>query len=80
MLLADRPVPHLPRWMVAKAWGVGADLMEKYIAFDEEGRCAVGGDKCIQVMHTTTFFASILFCHIIKNQNITYFILSPRKK
>ena len=63
MLLADRPVPHLPRWMVAKAWGVGADLMEKYIAFDEEGRCAVGGDKCIQVIHAhyNIFLQSFFF-------------------
>lgn len=41
----NRPLPRLPRMLVPKAWGVSNDLVERYIDFDRNGYCIVGGDK-----------------------------------
>ncbi|KAK3102693.1 hypothetical protein FSP39_013188 [Pinctada imbricata] len=42
-----RPIPMLPNYMIQKSWGMPAVMINKYIDFDSNGRCKIGGDKCL---------------------------------
>ncbi|XP_032815417.1 deubiquitinating protein VCPIP1 isoform X2 [Petromyzon marinus] len=40
-----RPPPRLPGLVVPKAWGVPQALLRRYVDFDEDGSCTVGGSR-----------------------------------
>uniref|UniRef100_T1J3E2 Uncharacterized protein n=1 Tax=Strigamia maritima TaxID=126957 RepID=T1J3E2_STRMM len=40
-------LPRLPRVLVPKPWGVSESLVEKYVEFDSEDYCIIGGEKCL---------------------------------
>ncbi|XP_046335736.1 deubiquitinating protein VCPIP1-like [Haliotis rufescens] len=46
--IRGKPVPRLPRYMIQRAWGIPDTYIDKYIEFDEQGMCRIGGDKSLQ--------------------------------
>ncbi|XP_067655119.1 deubiquitinating protein VCPIP1-like isoform X1 [Haliotis asinina] len=46
--IRGKPVPKLPRYMIQRAWGIPDTYIDKYIEFDEQGMCRIGGDKSLQ--------------------------------
>ncbi|XP_041466903.1 deubiquitinating protein VCPIP1-like isoform X1 [Lytechinus variegatus] len=42
-----RPLPRLPRWMLSKAWGTSQEEVNRYIEFDGDNMCTVGGDRAL---------------------------------
>ncbi|XP_071853755.1 deubiquitinating protein VCPIP1-like isoform X2 [Apostichopus japonicus] len=43
-----RPLPKLPRWMLTRVWGAPQNLINRYIEFDEDDMCTIGGDRSLQ--------------------------------
>ncbi|XP_025080407.1 deubiquitinating protein VCIP135-like isoform X2 [Pomacea canaliculata] len=43
-----KPCPRLPRYMIQRAWGVSSSMVDKYIHFEDDQLCAIGGEKCLQ--------------------------------
>ncbi|KAI8501465.1 Deubiquitinating protein VCIP135 [Branchiostoma belcheri] len=45
--IRGRPLCKLPMWLIPKLWGVPQDLLTKYVEFDSEQRCAIGGSRSL---------------------------------
>ena len=43
-----RPLPKLPHWLIPKAWGIPNEVVKRYVEFDSEGHCFIGGERCLQ--------------------------------
>lgn len=43
-----KPVPKLPEWLIPKAWGIPNEVVKRYVEFDIDGHCSVGGERCLQ--------------------------------
>ncbi|XP_077979065.1 deubiquitinating protein VCPIP1-like [Glandiceps talaboti] len=42
-----RPLPKIPRWMMAKAWGLPQESMNQYVEFDTDNLCTIGGERTL---------------------------------
>ncbi|XP_066272769.1 deubiquitinating protein VCPIP1-like [Branchiostoma lanceolatum] len=45
--IRGRPLCKLPMWLIPKLWGVPQDLLTKYVEFDSDQRCAIGGSRSL---------------------------------
>ncbi|XP_070565133.1 LOW QUALITY PROTEIN: deubiquitinating protein VCPIP1-like [Ptychodera flava] len=41
------PLPRIPRWMLAKAWGMPPEHINQYVEFDLDDVCTIGGDRTL---------------------------------
>lgn len=47
--LSGKEQPVLPRDMIQRAWGLPSMQIDKYMDFNENGCCVIGGNKCLSV-------------------------------
>ncbi|XP_061425634.1 deubiquitinating protein VCPIP1 isoform X2 [Lethenteron reissneri] len=54
-----RPPPRLPGLVVPKAWGVPQALLRRYVDFDEDGSCTVGGSRPLRGRYVRRLVAAM---------------------
>lgn len=45
--IKDSPLPKIPKFILPKAWGVPNELVAKYVEFDDNGCCIIGGSRSL---------------------------------
>ncbi|XP_059161948.1 deubiquitinating protein VCPIP1-like isoform X2 [Physella acuta] len=57
--IKGKKCPRLHREVIQRAWGVSDSEIDKYVVFDAEGFCQVGGEKVIQTGYFQRLVTSI---------------------
>ncbi|KAK3576161.1 hypothetical protein CHS0354_039827 [Potamilus streckersoni] len=63
-----RKQPMLVREMIQRTWGMPQDLLDQYIQFDKDGRCIIGGDKCLSDKYIHQLVSAMEEVFIQQNQ------------
>ncbi|RUS87369.1 hypothetical protein EGW08_004911, partial [Elysia chlorotica] len=67
--------PLLSRYMIQRSWGVSDIEIDKYVHFDEMGRCQIGGEKILQSTYIQRLVAAMSDV-FYKNHSISPALLS----
>ncbi|XP_068722589.1 deubiquitinating protein VCPIP1-like [Montipora capricornis] len=57
--IKGKPLPKLPSWLIPKAWGLPNELVRRYVEFDSQGHCFIGGERCLQEKYVQRLIKSM---------------------
>ncbi|KAL3842550.1 hypothetical protein ACJMK2_020546 [Sinanodonta woodiana] len=60
--------PMLARKMIQRTWGMPQHLLDQYIQFDKDGRCIIGGDKCLSDKYIHQLVSAMEVVFVQQNQ------------
>lgn len=70
--LSGKEQPLLPRDMIQRAWGLPSMQIDKYMDFNENGSCVIGGNKCLSVRKIMPIQIRKCFFNISNHLHLVY--------